>query len=494
MVGLGRAQRSGLGRVTTCLLVLGGALVAVPLGLPAGAQSQIVTTSFVSGAGWAVFDADPGMDPDGQGPGFLGAAQNVCLNQSFPSPCPTGATIYGYPGFGWTADLSGIPKAAWIAAPGIDGSTPGADLAEFFFSRAFDLVGEPIDGTVQVAADDLVDVRVNGTVVGTSGSVTDPVVAAAANQQVAPIDITAFLVPGRNVITLHSQNGPATFPGCPQACTFAQNPTGLVFGGRLRSAPDGPLEAEISVLPSGNLHLGDAVLAHVSQVTPNAQFEIVLCADPGPTDEVCSGTLASSIASDNGDFETVFSIPRAVEGHDCSLPSTPLCELSLRAVNAPDVVLAVARVVFSPYRSDGQVRRRSDGVLLGDNDYDRNAEGQTRVRRVSQGEKWTFAIRVENDGAVTDSIRVQSIPQASAVVPVQYFFDFFDIGAAMTGDGFVFADLAPGESRVFAVRFDVPADAEVDQASPVHLRFTSLGDPVPPDDVVVSVIPAPAPS
>jgi hypothetical protein len=114
------------------------------------------------------------------------------------------------------------------------------------------------------------------------------------------------------------------------------------------------------------------------------------------------------------------------------------------------------------------------------------------------GDRWTFAIRVVNDGAVTDDIRVTARPTATNPVPVRYFFSFFDIGPAITGDGFVLTDMQPGEARLFAVRFEPAPDAAIGSRSTVLLSFTSVRDPataVQPrtDGVVVSGLVAPPP-
>ena len=219
---------------------------AEPLGIRSGTEQRLVqplfaiqstgpgitTLAFASDATWQVFDADPA----GAGPAnSLGFAQKVCLNAFTPSPCPPDATSYDSPFFGaWGADLSSIPEAHWIWAPGITGATALADLNEFFFSKTFRLSGPSPGGTLSVAVDDFAEIRVNGIVVGTYGSITDISLAGAAEGSLKTFDLTPFLVTGSNIVTIHAQNGPQFFAGCAEPCRYAQNPAGVVFGGSLR--------------------------------------------------------------------------------------------------------------------------------------------------------------------------------------------------------------------------------------------------------------------
>ena len=201
---------------------------------------------FASDPTWSTFSQDPGMAPNAQGHSFVGPAQNVCPNSFSPANCPPDATIYGYPFSSWFANLAAIPGATWIWAPGITGGTSGADLAKYFFSKAIILMGEPTGGTIYVAADDFLELRVNGITVGTWGSVTNINQAGVAQNNLHSFDVGGMLKPGRNVITIVGQNGPAAFTsGVCSACTYAQNPAGVVFGGTLTFQPrDGDLPTD----------------------------------------------------------------------------------------------------------------------------------------------------------------------------------------------------------------------------------------------------------
>ena len=185
------------------------------------------TAQFASGPDWMAYDDDPGTNPAAH---VMGAAQDVCLDATHPANCPSDAVIYGF-GAGWGPDLSTIPFALWVWGPGVS-PTGAADLKKFFFSRTLQFTF-PLDGQIHVAADDFAEVFVNGQSAGSIGSVTDLSAAGMANAAVTTFDITDLLFPGPNVITVAAQNGPATFAGCTPACTYAQNPAGVIFGGTI---------------------------------------------------------------------------------------------------------------------------------------------------------------------------------------------------------------------------------------------------------------------
>ncbi|MDQ2982555.1 MAG: hypothetical protein M3R70_01325 [Actinomycetota bacterium] len=185
-------------------------------------------------------------------PTFIGRAQRVCMSTAAPPTCAPGATVYASPFNGWTADFSRIPSAAWIWAPGIDGTSTPADLATFFFSKAFRLHGDPANGALYVSADDFAAVHVNGSLVGTIGSITDPSIANT-HLNLTAFDITAFLREGRNVITIEAQNGPAWFSGLCGICNYALNPAGVVFGGSIGVSRDEDVEDEAMPV-AGNRH------------------------------------------------------------------------------------------------------------------------------------------------------------------------------------------------------------------------------------------------
>jgi hypothetical protein len=214
----------------------GGAGVdaGIDAGLDAGADvptcGATCVITFASSSEWIAYDDDPASNAAAN---QLGAAQPVCLNAGAPPNCPAGAVLYGFANATWAANLATIPAALWIWGPGTTMSG-AADLKRFAFVHQFVLGATP-NGTLNVAADDFAEVRVNGTVASSIGSVTDVGAASAANNSVKTIDISSLLRPGGNTITVIGQNGPPSFAGgCGgAACTYAQNPAGVVFGGTL---------------------------------------------------------------------------------------------------------------------------------------------------------------------------------------------------------------------------------------------------------------------
>jgi hypothetical protein len=147
------------------------------------------------------------MNPDGSMGALLGPAQ--CYEHPYP---------IGFPG-----DVCPI----WI--PGFTPTTPSDNVGAYFSQTVF-IPGAPVAGTLSVAVDDLVEVRVNGVYVGTRGSVTNIFDAIAAQSTVGTFDIAPMLVGGNNVVQFRTQNGPSTFSGYPcTSCDFGRNPCGLIF-------------------------------------------------------------------------------------------------------------------------------------------------------------------------------------------------------------------------------------------------------------------------
>jgi hypothetical protein len=203
-------------------------LFGVYLGIVSDVQGG--TIDFRSNNQWSVSDSSNVG---------VGNAEYVALNASSPVVQPTGAIQYGVSGSAWLADLSTIPGAFWIWAPGITGDTPNASLAEYSFSQKFDLAGTPISGSIAIAVDDMAQVYVNGMLAGTTGSITDIGVAFQAQSALKSFDLTPFLVSGTNTIEVLAQNGPDSFGGVTDA-DYRQNTAGVVFGGSLsfQSVPE----------------------------------------------------------------------------------------------------------------------------------------------------------------------------------------------------------------------------------------------------------------
>ena len=212
--------------VTILLIILPSTALTFHVSSTGTNKTIRTVTTFVSDTSWKVFDSDPALGPASS----LGHAQYVCLNLSYPSRCPSGATLYGWGDSGWTADLSSTPRASWIWAPHITGQTAPAEFNQFFFSKPFHISGSPISASISIAVDDFAEVRVNGQVVGSSGSITDYSTAALAQSSLKTFDLTPFLVAGTNILTIRAENGPFGLC-CPSS--YSGNPAGVVFGGSI---------------------------------------------------------------------------------------------------------------------------------------------------------------------------------------------------------------------------------------------------------------------
>jgi hypothetical protein len=200
-------------------------MLVATLMAPAAAQAGTIT--FVSDTSWTTTNSANVN---------IGNSQLVCLNAASPSPCPAGATQYGYAGSGWGTNISSIPGAAWIWAPGITGATSPAENAIYTFTRSFDLAGAPLSGSISVAVDDMAQIYVNGIWMAQIGSQTNALAAGLAQASLSTFNLLPYLVQGNNVIAVVGGNGEGSFAGNCTNCTYAQHPAGLVFGGTLTFA------------------------------------------------------------------------------------------------------------------------------------------------------------------------------------------------------------------------------------------------------------------
>jgi len=182
---------------TLCLAL---AIVALSAG---SATGQI---NFVGDGTWEAFE----MNADG--------SQGVDLG---PAVCET-----------WASYGMIVTGVCWLWKPGVDGTTL-SDLQGVYLSKQF-VLGAPISGHMSVGVDDFAEVRVNGHVVGSTGSVTDLGAAQAAQADLKSFDLFPYLVEGPNTITVKAQNGPAWFTGgqC-DPCTYNVNQAGVTFSGSL---------------------------------------------------------------------------------------------------------------------------------------------------------------------------------------------------------------------------------------------------------------------
>ena len=182
----------------------------------AAPDAPTCSAEFGSGPAWSVYGSDGAL---------LGAAQPVCLTADSPPGCPNHAYIWQYAGNGWMADITSLGGAQWIWSPTAS-RTDFGDLAQFAFVRTVTLPAvESV--SLSIAADDFASVEVNGTTIGSLGSISDGAVSWQAQSALTTFDITSALVVGDNTIRVVGQNG--AFGTCGGPCDYMHNPAGDVF-------------------------------------------------------------------------------------------------------------------------------------------------------------------------------------------------------------------------------------------------------------------------
>jgi Neocarzinostatin family len=256
---------------------------------------------------------------------------------------------------------------------------------------------------------------------------------------------------------------------------FAPAPPPPATLGSITVTPDNPIE-------------GQPVTVAGTGFRANAKIEILQCVpDPhDPTD--CGPNFTSAVADAAGTFSAPFSMsqfltPTGAPPADCN--TSGAC-----VVAAAEVVDIPGTIVTAPFeiaalQPDGQIRRLSDGAITGNDIYNLNADGQTRIRAVAPGVRWTFAVQFENDGEVADDITVTA-PPSSPPFTVRYFVSYFDITSQVTGGGFTFTDVAPGQIWKLPVQFNVAPDAPLESRADPLVTFTSKAPRV--DTVRVGVV------
>ena len=192
---------------------------------PESSDGAVTTLTFVSDATWTWYPGGLG----GVDGGALGHAAVVCLNAMSPPDCPANAILCGWSGTQWSVNTSTIPTAQWIWRG--DVSSSGLTNLDFAVLQKTFTLGSSPAGTLEIVADNYAEVQVNGSVVGSVGSVTDQ--ARGQGFQLSSFDLSTHLIPGTNTITIIGQNGPNSWPECYGPCTYAQNPAGVLFGGSL---------------------------------------------------------------------------------------------------------------------------------------------------------------------------------------------------------------------------------------------------------------------
>ena len=244
-------------------------------------------------------------------------------------------------------------------------------------------------------------------------------------------------------------------------------------------APPPPAtRGSITVTPQNPVN-GQQVTVDGTGFRPNAKIEILQCGtDPQSTPADCSQNFTTAVADAAGAFSGSFavqeSISRPAGRVECDSPG--ICVIAAAEVVDIPGTIVTAPLDTAALQPDGRIKRRSDGAITGDNIYNTNGDGQTRIRAVAPGVVWTFAVQLQNDGEVADDITVTA-PPSSPPFTVQYFVGYYDVTPYVTGGGFTFTDVAPGQIWTFAVRFIVTADAPLESRADPLVTFSSAPPP-----------------
>jgi len=158
---------------------------------------------------------------------------------------------------------------------------------------------------ISISVDDFAEVRVNGHVVGSIGSISDYSTAVQAQSSLTSFNLAPFLTAGRNILTIRAENGPFGLC-CPS--NYAGNPAGVVFGGFF-------IVPSLQINPSSGA-VGTKVLVQGSGF-PSSQVEVTF-------DDAFLGIASLT----NGTFTFTFNVPDAQPGLHFVKASDPLSGIS----------------------------------------------------------------------------------------------------------------------------------------------------------------------
>jgi hypothetical protein len=244
-------------------------------------------------------------------------------------------------------------------------------------------------------------------------------------------------------------------------------------------APPPPAtRGSITVTPENPVD-GQQVTVAGAGFRPNADIEILQCgtAPQDPTD--CNPNFTTAVADTAGGFSAPYTVqqffsPPGASTVDCNPPGACVMAAA-EIVDIPGTIVTAPFEITAP-QPDGRIRRRSDGAITGNDIYNFDGAAQTRIRAVAPGTTWSFAVQLQNDGDTADDIALTA-PPSSSPFTVRYFVSYFDITQYVTGGGFNFTDVAPGQIWTLGVQFTVAADAPLESLSDPLMTFTSQTAP-----------------
>jgi hypothetical protein len=245
-------------------------------------------------------------------------------------------------------------------------------------------------------------------------------------------------------------------------------------------APPAFAARSLTATPSTGLIDRQTIAVFGAVFNPNAAVgycQAIQSASPSVND-CASGGASTTTASASGDFHggvfvrRLIFVPSLGRTVNCAVES---CVIGAAEFTGFDVIpgtVAYAPISFAPGQPDGRIKRRSDGEITGDNVYNSDGFGQTRIRAVQPGTTWTFAVQLENDSPTADNIKIAA-PPSSAPITVHYFVGYYDVTVPVTGGGFTFTDQAPGQLGTFAVHFTVDPGAPLGAGADPLITYTS---------------------
>ncbi len=141
------------------------------------------------------------------------------------------------------------------------------------------------------------------------------------------------------------------------------------------------------------------------------------------------------------------------------------------------------------YQPDGMIKQAATTPYLGRNVYNTTGQQQTALAAPVVGSVARFVIRVQNDGAQSDTIFVQGCKSGSRFT-VSYFSDGNDVSTKVEAGTFHYTETPKGFGGTFLAHVTVTNLA-------IHrcrITATSKGDPSREDVVVALVESVPPPT
>lgn len=125
-------------------------------------------------------------------------------------------------------------------------------------------------------------------------------------------------------------------------------------------------------------------------------------------------------------------------------------------------------------RPDALIATASAGPYTGDGVYSATVtSGQTRSATVARGATRKFHVRIQNDRAVADTLKVKGVTSGSAGYTVRYFAGTTDITAAVVAGSYSTGALAPGASVTIKVKIKASSTTTAGSARNVDVTARS---------------------